>query len=297
MRRSIPSITSLLCFEAGAQSGSFTQAARDLNMTQSAVSRQIKLLEAFLGQQLFVRVRQRVRLTPAGRRLFRDMAPQLESLEATILRIRTFDRTSGSINVGVYPTLGSRWLMPILVEFAKVQSQTTVNTITYLSNAELNPELIDLAVVQGDPPWPGYRADYLMPEDLGVVGAPALIDGPLSDPRQLFSYRILQHATRPLSWPTWFKDLGEPFDHTPTGPMFSQFEMLIEALVSGHGLAMVPLLLVERELADGRLILAHKHIARPASAYYLLTPDHKAATPKIEPLRRWLLENHGVRAR
>ncbi len=297
MRRSIPSITSLLCFEAGARSGGFTQAARDLNMTQSAVSRQIKLLEAFLGQQLFVRVRQRVRLTPAGRRLFRDMAPQLESLEATILGIRTFDRTSGSINVGVYPTLGSRWLMPILVEFAKVQSQTTVNTITYLSNAELNPELDDLAVVQGDPPWPGYRADYLMPEDLGVVGAPSLIDGPLSDPHQLFSHRILQHATRPLSWPTWFKDLGAPFDHTPAGPMFSQFEMLIEALVSGHGLAMVPLLLVARELADGRLTLAHPHIACPASAYYLLTPDHKAATPKIEPLRRWLLENHGARAR
>ncbi|KIC14900.1 LysR family transcriptional regulator, partial [Leisingera sp. ANG-DT] len=135
MRRKIPPISALLCFEAAARSGSFAQGARAMNLSQSAFSRQIQGLEAQTGQTLFKRERQRVQLTGAGEMLLQELAPQLEALEATFYRLRTRDNPYGALNIGTYPTLGSRWLMPHLARLAQDQPRLTVNTITYLDNA------------------------------------------------------------------------------------------------------------------------------------------------------------------
>ncbi|MBB3066253.1 LysR substrate-binding domain-containing protein [Limibacillus halophilus] len=291
MRRSLPSTTALLCFEAAARSGSFTQAAVEVNLSQSAVSRQIAILENFLHRPLFTRVRQRVRLTDAGARYLAEIVPLLEDLESTTLRLRSFDLREGSINVGVYPTLGSRWLLPLLLAFAEAHPEFSTNSITYLRNEEFDPERIDIGIVQGDPPWRGLQSDFLMPEDLAPVASPRLIDRSFDAPEELLEFRSLQHTTRPLSWPIWFKSLGRELAAPPSGLMFSQFEMVIEAALSGHGIAILPLVLVRRELAAGRLILAHSHVARPQSAYYLVIPDAKRATPKIECFRRWILSH------
>lgn len=289
MRRRIPSTTALLCFEAAARSGSFSAAAREISLSQSALSRQIQLLEAQVKQSLFKRERQRVTLTAAGRTLWAELSPQLEALEATLLRISAYDSPGGALNLGVYPTLGSRWLMPQLIELAQQRPELTINTITYLSNAEIDPSLVDLAIAQGDPPWPGFRADQLMEESLVVVASPDLLAAPVADADELLSLRILQHATRPKSWAIWFAGIGEALAQDPIGPTFGQFEMLIDAVKAGHGLAVVPRVLVKRELGDGRLILAHPAQVTPPSPYYLLTPTAKVGTPKIEGLRRWLL--------
>ncbi|KIC34034.1 LysR substrate-binding domain-containing protein [Leisingera sp. ANG-S5] len=290
MRRKIPPISALLCFEAAARSGSFAQGARAMNLSQSAFSRQIQGLEAQTGQTLFKRERQRVQLTGAGEMLLQELAPQLEALEATFYRLRTRDNPYGALNIGTYPTLGSRWLMPHLARLAQDQPRLTVNTITYLDNAQVDASLVDLAIVQGDPPWPGFRADLLMPETLVAVAAPGLLEAPLQDAARLLDHPALQHSTRPLSWQIWFEDQGQALPARPAGPLFSQFEMLIDAVKYGHGVAILPELLVRRELAEGTLILAHPHRCTPASAYYLLTPQAKAGTSRIERVRAWLLE-------
>ncbi|WP_435660153.1 LysR substrate-binding domain-containing protein [Leisingera caerulea] len=291
MRRKIPPISALLCFEAAARAGSFAQGARTMSLSQSAFSRQIQSLEAQTGQTLFKRDRQRVQLTAAGRMLLEELSPQLEALEATFYRLRTRDNPYGALNIGTYPTLGSRWLMPHLAQLAREQPRLTVNTITYLDNAQVDASLIDLAIVQGDPPWPGFRADFLMPETLIAVAAPGLPGTPVRAASSLLDYPALQHTTRPLSWQIWFEDLGEALPVRPTGPLFSQFEMLIDAVKYGHGAAILPELLVRRELDDGTLIQAHPHGCIPASAYYLLTPQAKAGTSRIERVRSWLLEH------
>ncbi|MEX0302939.1 MAG: LysR substrate-binding domain-containing protein [Leisingera sp.] len=289
MRRKIPPTSALLCFEAAAQSGSFAGGARAMNLSQSAFSRQIQSLEAQTGQTLFKRERQRVQLTGAGRMLLEELAPQLEALEATFYRLRTRDNPYGALNIGTYPTLGSRWLMPRLARLAQAQPRLTVNTITYLGNDQVDASLVDLAIVQGDPPWPGFRADLLMPETLIAVAAPGLIDTPLQNAAGLLEFPALLHNTRLLSWQIWFDDLGEALPARPTGPLFSQFEMLIDAVKYGHGVAVLPELLVRRELAEGTLIQAHPHRCTPVSAYYLLTPQAKAGTSRIERVRDWLL--------
>ena len=289
MRRKLPSTTALTCFEAAARTENFTLAAQSVNLSASAFSRQIKELEKHVGQALFIRQRQRVKLTSTGSMLLAELTPILETLEVTLLGASNRNNPYGAINIGTYPTVGSRWLMPKLSQLSKQQPQLSFNTITYLSNDQIDPNLVDIALVQGDPPWSGYRADAFMPESLVVVAAPEVLSHTLTQATDLLELRILQHVTRPDSWKIWFDSLGEELPLAPLGPLFSQFEMLINAVVEGLGIAMVPKVLVNNELADGRLILAHEHQATTSSAYYLLTPEVKVGTARIEMLREWLL--------
>lgn len=294
MRRRIPSTTALLCFEASARTENLAQAAKDLNMTQSALSRQIQTLESFVKQQLFTRIKQRVKLTAAGKTLIADLTPQLEQIEATLLKIRSHGYAEGALNIGTYPTFGSRWLMPKITEISQELPGFTLNAITYLSNQDIDPSLVDIAIVQGDPPFKEYRADFFLSETLVVIVSPEIKLKGHSDPMALLDQRILQHTTRLDSWKIWLGSQGCDLPAPIIGSMFSQFEMLIDAIKSGHGIAVVPKLLVEKELKEGKLVLAHPHEYTPESAYYLLTPNVKIGTQKIERIRKWLLRRVGA---
>lgn len=291
MRRRIPSTTALLCFEAAAKTENFAQAATQLNITQSALSRQIQVLEAYVKQQLFIRAKQRVKLTAAGKTLVAELSPQLEVLEATLLNIRSHDNEEGALNIGTYPTFGRRWLMPRIIALSQQHPGFTLNTITFLSNDAIDPSLVDLAIAQGDSLWPGYRADYILDETLVVIVSPKLLAAPVDDPLELYQQRILQHTTRPASWEIWFRGLGHRLPRQIIGPMFNQFEMLIDAVKGGHGIAIVPRRLVEPELESRQLIKAHAHEETPDSAYYLLTPNAKCGIQKIERIRKWFLKH------
>lgn len=293
MRRKLPPTLSLTCFEAAAHTENFALAAQTVNLSASAFSRQIKELEKHVGLALFTRQRQRVKLTSTGAMLLAELTPILESLEVTLLGASNRNNPYGAINIGTYPTLGSRWLMPKISQLSKQQPKLSFNTITYLDNNQIDPNLVDIALVQGNPPWPSFRADSLMPESLIVVAAPTLIKQPVNNAKELLEQRILQHHTRPASWQIWFDSLGEELPASPLGPLFSQFEMLINAVIEGLGIAIVPSVLVQKELEDGRLIQAHRYVAQTSSAYYLLTPAVKVGTARIEMLRDWLLTKKG----
>lgn len=294
MRRRIPSTTALLCFEASARTENLAQAAKDLNMTQSALSRQIQTLESSIKQQLFTRIKQRVKLTAAGKTLIADLTPQLEQIEATLLKIRSHGYAEGALNIGTYPTFGSRWLMPKITEISQELPGFTLNAITYLTNQDIDPSLVDIAIVQGDPPFKEYRADFFLSATLVVIVSPEIRLKGHSDPMALLDQRILQHTTRLDSWKIWLGSQGCDLPAPIIGSMFSQFEMLIDAIKSGHGIAVVPKLLVEKELKEGKLVLAHPHEYTPESAYYLLTPNVKIGTQKIERIRKWLLRRVGA---
>jgi len=289
MRRRIPSTTALLCFEAAAATENFARAAEHLHLTQSALSRQIQILEQFYSQPLFLRARQRVTLTSAGKQLAAELSPLLQNLEMLQLTMVAHNEPGGAINLGIYPTLGSRWLMPRLGKLFQTHDNLTVNTITYLSNEELDPSLVDIAITQGDPPFTDFREDYLMPESLIVVAAKSYKEKSVVDPHELLSLRCLQHTTRPETWQIWFDSIGLKLAHAPTGPMFSQFEMLIDAVTAGHGIAIIPHVLIKAELLSGELVKIHDHECTPQSAYYLLTPKVKIGIQKIERVRDWFL--------
>jgi len=289
MRRRIPSITALLCFEAAAKAEGFVRAAETMNITQSAVSRQIQQLEAFVGQSLFTRSKQRVKLTAAGKSLLAELSPLLENLELAILKTKSHNSAEGTLNIGVYPTLGSRWLMPLIMGPEADRIRHLLNLVTYLQNSEIDPSLVDLAIAQGDGRWSGYRADHLMSETLVVVGSPNQFPEPLRDQDSLLKHRILQHSTRPQSWQIWFNEQGLRLSRRIIGPMFSQFDMLIDATRNGHGIAIIPEILVRSELRQGSLVKVHPYEAITNSAYFLLTPEAKVGVVRIERIRKWLL--------
>lgn len=291
MRRHIPSTMALICFEAAARCENFTQAATEINLTQSALSRQINLLEEMVGQKLFLRSRQRVKLSNAGLFYLSQIQPLLESIEVATLRMPSFEDVSGALNIGTYPTLGSRWLMAHLLGFTKENPEINTNIVTYLDNSYFDPDNIDIGIVQGDPPWADCQQDFLFSEELAAIASPKLLDKAVSNPLHLIDHRLLVHNTRPISWDIWFDSVGVSKPETQSILVFPQFDMIIEATLEGHGIAMLPLLLIERELASGRLILAHDHIAKPESGYYLISPNHKAKTPKVDAFRNWMLSH------
>jgi len=290
MRRMIPSTMALQCFEAAARNESFSQAARELSLGQGAVSRQIRLLEEFLGQKLFARIKQRVTLTEAGRLYFDDISVLMQSLESSTIKLKSFQDVSGSINVGCYPTLGTRWLLPYTLRFVNEHADLTINSITYQDNDRLDNAIIDIGVVHGDPPFSGFQADWLMAEDLVVVASPSLLHSQVTNADDLLNYRWISHVSRPESWRIWLDTQGRADIEAHGGRLsFPHFDMVIEAASSGYGICVLPLLLVEKELQSKRLLIAHPHRARTRSAYYLVTPLKKTEIPKINLFRNWLI--------
>ncbi len=289
MRRLIPSTMSLQCFEAAGRGESFSQAGRELALSQGAISRQIKLLEEFLGQDLFIRTKQRVVLTTGGQIYLNEITHLLQSLEASTIKLKSFKEISGSLNVGCYPTLGTRWLLPLILSFVSENLELNVNSITYQNNDQLSVANIDIGIVHGNEPFVGFHCDRLMSEDLVVVAAPSIFPSPTENLEELFKYRRIFHSTRPQSWRIWLDSQNrQDIVLQSTGLSFPQFDMVIEAAISGYGVSVLPSILIEKELRTKTLVMAHAHKARTGEGYYLITPMQKMAIPKIVMFHNWL---------
>lgn len=289
MRRLIPSTMALQCFEVAAKNQSFSQTARELALSQGAISRQIRLLEDFLGQKLFARLKQRVVLTEAGQLYLNDISILLHSLEASTIKMKSFCDVSGSLNVGCYPTLGTRWLLPYMLRFGSQYSELNINFITYQNNDQLSNANIDIGIVHGDIPFKGFHADWLMAEDLVAVASPSIISPPVDELEQLLKFRHISHDTRPQSWRIWFDSQNRQDINVQSDCLsFPQYDMVIEATIAGYGIGLLPLVLIEKEIAAKTLVFAHLHKARIDSAYYMITPVQKKVIPKINLFREWL---------
>lgn len=291
MRRILPSLGALQCFDAAARQLSFTRAAEELNITQSAVSRQIRLLEEFLGRALFHRIKQRLVMTDAGEAYARDIRDVLDRAEAATLALMAYSGTSGALNLAILPTFGSRWLVPRLGSFTTRYPEIQLNLLTRLKPFDFAKEEIDVAIHFGDTSWPGVEYHHLMNEVTVPICAPSLLAGRcLKGPGDLMSFTLLQHSTRPDAWANWFEAVGEPSINAVKGPRFEQFYMVIQAALAGLGMAVLPLFLVQDELASGRLVVAVDRPVPSRNAYYLVHPNSKRDAYPVKVFKDWLLE-------
>ncbi|HEY9223192.1 MAG TPA: LysR family transcriptional regulator, partial [Variovorax sp.] len=179
MRRKIPPLQALVCFDAAARHESYTRAAQELSLTQSAVSRQIGALEAFLGVALFRRTRHGVALTPSGTSYARQTALRLESMERDTLDAMADQGRGGSLALAAVPTFATRWLLPRLPGFAQLQPDAVVHIETRTRPFLFADGEFDAALYAGTPAqvanWAGTRALLLMPEDVVPVCSPRLL--------------------------------------------------------------------------------------------------------------------------
>ena len=298
MRRKIPSTQALACFEAAARHESYTRAAQELALTQSAVSRQITALEAFLGVALFRRTRHGVALTPAGANYWRQVARRLQGLERDTLDVMARQSHGGSLVLAAVPTFATRWLIPRLPQLAQRYPDLVVHIETSTRPFLFAETEFDAALYAGTPEqvanWPGVRALRLLSEDVLPVCSPAWLRAqglpPQGlEPQALAGLPLLQQSTRPYGWRQWFDAMGVEAPAAMEGPRYELFSMLAVAATCGLGLALMPPLLIEAELARSELVAACPRPLHGERGYYLVTPVQDDP-PVLHAFRDWLRE-------
>lgn len=290
MRRKIPSTSALSAFEAAARHSSFTEAAHELSLTQSAICRQIGGLEDFLGVKLFRRTRRGVLLTEAGEVYHRQVTQRLDDVERDTLDLMARQGRGGRLELAVVPTFGTRWLIPRLAAFSKRHPDITINLSSRTRPFLFDDTRIDAAIYAGDGNWPGATTTRLMPETLIPVCSPDLI-APRTHltPEEMAQLPLLQQSTRPYAWRQWFESLGHMPGNELAGPSYELFFMSLEAAVVGLGVALVPEYDLGGDIASGRLIIPINHACPSDRAYYLAYPEHKAETPTLKLFKDWLV--------
>ncbi|WOE79758.1 LysR family transcriptional regulator [Pseudomonas protegens] len=289
MRRKIPSTAALISFEAAARHESFTKAAQELSLTQGAVCRQIASLEEFLGVELFRRSRRGVKLTEAGLSYSRRVATQLDAVERDTLSVMG-QQGANVIELAVVPTFGTQWLLPRLKDFQKQHPEVTVNLTNRTRPFLFADTSFDAAIYFGDADWSGTQSHRLMGEHPVPVCSPAI----LGNHQQLSAEAIaelplLQQTTRPYAWRQWFNSQQMSIPRDMTGPRYELFSMLAQAAMHDMGIALIPAFLIQRELAEKRLVIANPQALTSIKAYYLMIPERKVESASLRAFRDWLV--------
>lgn len=288
MRRKIPSPVMLQAFELSARTLSFTRAADSLNLTQSAISHQIQALEEFLGVKLFERVRKRLQLTYAGEILLLRITPALDALESAIIETVSTEPASSVLRLGVVPSVATQWLIPRLGHFQREHPHVSLTLVTRLPFNFQNNSL-DAAINLGNTRWPGAQSDWLMDEDMQVVCTPEMAAGTLRSPADLQHAPLLQMTFRPHAWRDWLESCGLPTENATRGLKYESFTLILSAAMAGLGVAIMPSLLIERELAQGTLVSPFGPKLRSPTSYYLVYPPANVKLPALQTFRSWLL--------
>ncbi|CDG81063.1 bacterial regulatory helix-turn-helix, lysR family protein [Janthinobacterium agaricidamnosum NBRC 102515 = DSM 9628] len=286
-------LQALHCFEAAARHQSYTHAARELSLTQSAVSRQISSLEAFLGVQLFQRTRHGVLLTPPGAAYARQIAARLDGLERDTLDAMARQGGGAALRLASVPTFATRWLMPRLSGLALEHPDITVHIDAFTRPFMFADTEYDAALYAGTPEqlakWPGTRTALLMMEDIVPVASPRLLAGRAGwRPGEIAALPLLQQSTRPEAWRQWFDAMQVGAELALHGPRYELFSMLAMAAAQGLGVALLPRMLVEAELARGELAIVCDRPLRGQRAYYLITPEAVQEKAAVTQFRLWL---------
>jgi len=289
MRRKIPSTTALVCFEAAARHESFTKAAQELALTQGAVCRQIGGLEAFLNVELFRRSRRGVKLTEAGLSYSRQVAAQLDAVERDTLSVMR-QQGANVIELAVVPTFGTQWLLPRLKDFQQRHPEVTVNLTNRTRPFLFADTPFDAAIYFGDGDWSGTQSHRLLAENPVPVCRPSLLGGQGTlDAQRIAGLPLLQQTTRPYAWRQWFNGLGLNIAGDMTGPRYELFSMLAQAAMHDMGIALIPPFLIQRELEEGRLVVANRYALSSDKAYYLMIPERKVESASLRAFRDWLV--------
>jgi LysR family transcriptional regulator, glycine cleavage system transcriptional activator len=292
MTARLPSLNGLRAFEAAARHLSFTVAAAELNVTQTAISHQIRRLEEELGIRLFVRQNRALALTPQARDYLPGVRAAFNDLRLATDRLLRKDNEH-VLTVSTLASLAAKWLLPRLSTFQETHPGIDVRITTSTALVDFRNGDVDAAIRYGRGDWPGLHADWLMADQLFPVCSPALLTGkrPLRTPEDLRDH-VLLHTSNANSddWRLWLTAAGLPANISKLpGLTFDLILVTVQAALDGIGVAMGRTSYVEADIAKGRLVVPFK-ITLPANAgFYLVCPEASADTPKLAAFRQWLV--------
>lgn len=288
-RHLTPSMSLLLAFEAAARHESYTRAAVELSLTQSAVSRQVQALEQQLGLTLFRREGRQVQLTDVGRLYQREMSDALGRIRSATLQAIAYQSGGGSLRLATLPTFGSKWLLPRLHDFYTTHPGMLVHINSRIDAVDFDTSGIDAAIVVGHTGLPGLISHRLHAEELVVIIAPQVANAQAAwTPEQIASQMLLNVANNPNVWGDWFSHHHLPHRMMRLGPSFELTSHLIQAVKAGIGIGLVPRILVTDEIASAELIPLDLPFPSQRS-YYLTYPPRNEMLPSLQAFRAWLL--------
>ncbi len=288
-KRIMPSMTALQCFEAVARHMSFTLAAQDLNLTQSAISKQIAQLEALLHQPLFHRSPRALALTPAGRMYLAEVCSILNQVDASARYAMGYGVSDETLTIAVQPTFGISWLVPRLKYFLQAHPHIQVVTKGDARPFDLMESRIDVSLFYGAGSVPGADCQRLFAADVAVVGSPAYLPAMgLSALSELEQFSLIQCSSRPEIWRDWLAHQGFASVHCYRGPRFDTFAMCLQAALEGMGLAIMPRMFAAPLLQTGALVQAWPYVQPSDGAYYVAYASHCAAVPKVRSFVDWV---------
>jgi len=289
----LPSLDTLRVFTVAARHLSFTKAADELHLTQSAISHRVRALEEELGVLLFNRLTRKLTLTAAGQALAQRVARAVTDIARAIDGLDE-EGEERRLIVTTLPSVASRWLMPRLPRFQERHPAIELQVIADATPFDLRSERIDAAIRFGRGAYPGYAVTMLMPDSVFPVCAPRLIAN--RAPRtveQLFDLPLLHDSSTEgdgsgSDWQSWLAHVGRNDLGCAGGQRFSDARLLIDAAALGLGVALARASLVTNLLADGSLVCPLRLSAPTAFAYYLLTLPEAQGLAKIIAFRAWL---------
>ena len=290
MTARLPSLNGLRAFEAAARHLSFTLAAAELNVTQTAISHQIKRLEEELGLRLFVRKNRALALTPKAKAYLPGVRAAFNDLRLATDQLLRKDDDS-VLTISTLASLAAKWLLPRLSTFQEAHPKIDVRITTSTSLVDFRSGDVAAAIRYGRGNWQGVKAQWLMADELFPVCSPALLNRRLRCPEDLTHHTLL-HTTGGYDddWRQWLTAAGLPTDISKQpSRTFDLIFMTVQAAIDGIGVAMGRTSYVQDDIAKGRLVVPFK-IALPADAgFYLVSPEAIDDPPKLKLFRQWLL--------
>lgn len=290
----LPPLNTLRSFEAAARHASFLGAARELHVTASAVSHQIRALERFLGVALFRRDGRQVLLTREGENYRRTVREGLNLIAAATQRIRS-PRSGGVLTLSVAPSFATPWLAPRLASFQVEHPELEVRLISSLDLVDFAKSDVDAAVRYGAGRWPGLHSCRLFAEELIPVASPHLRVGRqrLRKPADLRRATLLHVTFRLGQWRMWLAAAGVTDIDAEKGPRFTTTPLALEAAIAGHGVAIADQGLIANHVRSGQLVTPFDIVLPTEFAYYLVYPKGREDDPNIAVFQKWLLAEAG----
>ncbi|MCG8564161.1 MAG: transcriptional regulator GcvA [Desulfobacterales bacterium] len=284
----LPSLNALRAFEAAGRLLSFTLAARELNVTQGAVSRQIKQLETDLNISLFIRQHRKLVLTDQGALLLPPLTRAFGIMNDALDALKHQQK---DLNLKVHPTFAIRWLIPRLHRFQTQYPDIRVRLTTSSANVDFSRENFDAGITHLGGERAGVKRCKILEERLVPVCSPRLLqeDIPLDNPGDLSRHMLLHNNPNLREWQAWANQMDVEGLRLERGQVFEVDDAALQAAVAGLGVALGDQFLIREELTSGRLVAPFGHIPFKTGFYYFSRPDFNEHAPEVKAFQEWLV--------
>lgn len=299
LRKSLPPVNSLVAFEASARLLSFTRAGQELMISREAVSRQIRILENYLGIKLFARLHRALELTPAGEEMKAVVSESLHNIARTATSLQRSSQPT-KINVTATIAITTFWLTPRLSRFRRAHSGVDISISASDSPLDIMETGSDVGILYGKGKWPGYKATHLFDVESFPVCSPRYLEEskPITRLEDLKNHTLLNltgsmHSVE--NWDWWMESLGIEMPSNVRKLGFDSYDNVIQAAMDSQGIALAFTNLIGEQLTKGRLVRPIEHTFNKGTAIYLVVPRGKPLTPNAQKFFDWVISETQTR--